>query len=84
MTAPRTGDDVERTLVELGQRIVAKRRRGSAFPDDFPAFRAAIEERLRGIERELAETKQRINALLMVAVGAVVSAVAVRLAELLA
>lgn len=84
MTGPRPDDDMERTLVELGQRIVARRRRKPAFPDEFPAFRAAVEERLRGIERELTETKQRINALLMVAVGAVVSAVAVRLAELLA
>ncbi len=83
MTTSQRDEDVERTLVELGQRIVARRRRGSAFPDEFPAFRAAVEERLRGIERELAETKQRINALLMVAVGAVVSAVGVRLAELL-
>lgn len=82
MTTSQRDEDVERTLVELGQRIVA-RRRGSGFPDEFPAFRAAVEERLRGIERELAETKQRINALLMVAVGAVVSAVGVRLAELL-
>jgi hypothetical protein len=58
-------------------------RRKRATPYGFVAFRAAVEVRLLAIERELAEAKQRINALLLMAAGTVVSAVAVRLAELL-
>lgn len=78
------GDGANRTLVALGDKPAGRRRRKSGLPDDFPAFRAALEERLRSIEREIAESKQRINALLLMAAGTVASAVAVRLAELLA
>jgi hypothetical protein len=35
-------------------------------------FRAATEERLRGLERELAEVKARVNGLLFLVAGAVV------------
>ncbi len=72
----------DETNVETATR--PRRRRASMALDEFPAFRAAIEERLRAIERELAETKQRINALLMVAVDAFVTAATVRLVELIA
>ena len=47
-------------------------------PDDVPSrvsaagFRAATEERLRGLERELAEVKARVNGLLFLVAGALV------------
>ncbi len=75
--------EVERTLLAIREKIADRRRRRVAIAAEFPAFRAAIEERLRSIEREVAEAKQRINALLLMAAGTVVSAVAVRLAEFL-
>jgi hypothetical protein len=45
-------------------------------PGDFAGvdtgFRAATEERLRGLEREIAEVKARVNGLLFLVAGAVV------------
>ena len=45
-----------------------------------PAFRAIVAERLRELERELAEVRVRINGLLFVVAGAVVTQVVLRLA----
>ena len=45
------------------------------------AFRAATEERLRSLEREVAEVKGRINGLIFVVAGAVVVEVIVKLLQ---
>ncbi len=42
-------------------------------------FRAATEQRLRSLEREMAEVKGRINGLIFVVAGAVITQVALRL-----
>lgn len=76
-------DGVDRAFRALGVQLGARRRRRTGTPEDFPAFRAAVDERLRSIEREVAEAKQRINALLLMFAGTVVSALAMRLAEAL-
>ncbi len=43
-------------------------------------FRAATAERLRSLEREVAEVKGRINGLIFVVAGAVITQVVLRLA----
>jgi hypothetical protein len=43
-------------------------------------FRAAAEERLRALEREVAEVKGRVNGLIFVVAGAVITQVVLRLA----
>lgn len=43
-------------------------------------FRAATEQRLRSLEREMAEVKGRINGLIFVVAGAVITQVVLRLA----
>ena len=42
-------------------------------------FRAATEQRLRALEREVAEVKGRVNGLIFVVVGAVITQVVLRL-----
>ncbi len=42
-------------------------------------FRAATEQRLRSLERELAEVKGRVNGLIFVVAGAVVTQVVLKL-----
>ncbi len=44
-----------------------------------PAFRALVAERLRTLERDVAELRGRINGLLFVVAGAVVTQVVLRL-----
>ena len=44
-------------------------------------FRAATEERLRSLEREVAEVKGRVNGLIFVVAGAVVTQVVLRLIQ---
>ena len=43
-------------------------------------FRAATEQRLRALEREVAEVKGRVNGLIFVVAGAVITQVVLRLA----
>ncbi len=42
-------------------------------------FRAATEQRLRSLEREMAEVKGRVNGLIFVVAGAVITQVVLRL-----
>ena len=44
-----------------------------------PAFRSVVAERLRLLERELAEVRARVNSLLFVVAGAVVTQLVLRL-----
>lgn len=44
-----------------------------------PAFRALVAERLRSLERDVAEIRARINGLLFVVAGAVLSQLALRI-----
>ncbi len=45
-----------------------------------PAFRVLVAERLRSVERDMAEVRARINGLLFVVAGAVVTQLVLRLA----
>jgi hypothetical protein len=51
-------------------------RQGSA-----AAFRAAVEERLRALEREMAEVKGRVNGLIFLIAGTVATQVILRLMQ---
>lgn len=44
-----------------------------------PAFRAIVAERLRNLERELIEVRSRVNGLMFVVAGAVISQIILRL-----
>jgi hypothetical protein len=44
-----------------------------------PAFRAIVAERLRNLERELVEVRSRVNGLMFVVAGAVITQVVLRL-----
>jgi hypothetical protein len=44
-----------------------------------PAFRALVAERLRALERDVAEVRSRINSLLFVVAGAVITQLILRL-----
>ena len=44
-----------------------------------PAFRALMDQRLRTLEREMAEVRTRINGLLFVVAGAAVTQIVLRL-----
>jgi hypothetical protein len=44
-----------------------------------PAFRALVAERLRALERDVAEVRTRINGLLFLVAGAVISQLVLRL-----
>lgn len=48
-------------------------------PGEAAAFRARVDERLRGLEAELAELKSRINGLLFFIAGTVIAQVLLRL-----
>jgi hypothetical protein len=62
--------------MSAGNRSAAHRSRGSA-----AAFRAVVEERLRNLEREMGEVKGRINGLIFLVLGAVITQLMLRLAQ---
>lgn len=69
------------------QTAPAGRRRGAQTGPRGPrqgsaaAFRAAVEERLRALEREMAEVKGRINGLIFLIAGTVATQVILRLMQ---
>ena len=71
--------DLERSI----SRFVRARRaeRAAAEPVDgmtAPAFRALVAERLRILERDVAEVRARVNGVLFVVAGAVITQVVLR------
>jgi hypothetical protein len=77
---PRTGD-IERALGRFGLRF-RRASRDTAEPLESmtaPAFRSVVAERLRSLERDVAEVRARVNGLLFVVAGAVVTQVVLRL-----
>jgi hypothetical protein len=57
------------------------RRRSAAEAMSAPAFRALMAERLRALERDVAEVRTRVNGLLFVVAGSVVAQLLLRLME---
>jgi hypothetical protein len=71
----------------ITQTAPAGRRRGTQASPRGPrqgsaaAFRAAVEERLRALEREMAEVKSRVNGLIFLIAGTVATQVILRLIQ---
>ena len=67
------------------ERALSRFRRSPDVGGEAPArvsaaeFRAAAEQRLRALEREVAEVKGRVNGLIFVVAGAVITQVVLRL-----
>ncbi len=82
----RSSDDLGAALRQLFARLRATQL--SRRDDDYvssieamsaPAFRALVAERLRSLERDVAEVRSRVNGLLFVVAGAVVTQLVLRL-----
>lgn len=54
---------------------------GAAARISAAAFRAAVEERLRGLEREMADVKGRLNGLIVLVTGSVIAQVILKLVQ---
>jgi len=71
----------------ITQTAPAGRRRGAQTGSRAPrqgsaaAFRAAVEERLHALEREMAEVKSRVNGLIFLIAGTVATQVILRLMQ---
>jgi len=74
-------------MTSILERAIARFRprpeQGSATPARISAaeFRAATEQRLRSLEREVAEVKGRVNGLIFVVASAVVTQVVLKLIQ---
>jgi hypothetical protein len=81
-TTPDVHDDIlARALARFGRRM-RQARAADAEPIESmsaPAFRMLVAERLRALERDVAEVRARINGLLFVVAGAVVTQLVLRL-----
>ncbi len=72
-------------LEEAIRRFALRRRRASVAATEplesmsAPAFRGVVAERLRALERDVGEVRARVNGLLFVVAGAVVTQVVLRL-----
>ncbi|MFQ5879778.1 MAG: hypothetical protein ACE5IZ_06380 [Dehalococcoidia bacterium] len=65
---------LERALARLGRRRAATAP-DVAQPRSGTAFRAAVDERLRDLERQMEEVKGRVNSLLLIVAGTVLAEV---------
>ncbi len=65
------GSRLERSLLNFSRR--SQQGQESLAGLKAAAFRAAAEERLKGLEREVAEVKSRVNGLIFVVMGAVLA-----------
>ncbi len=71
------------TLEHTLSRFRRRQEDGEGMPGRISAaqFRAATEERLRSLEREVAEVKGRVNGLIFVVTGAVITQVVLKLLQ---
>jgi hypothetical protein len=74
----QAGTDVERSLREIFARHTATPADAAMQTLSAPAFRALVAERLRSLERDLGEVRSRINGLLFLVLGAVITQVVLR------
>jgi hypothetical protein len=65
----------------VAMQTISATRRGGSPRGSAAAFRASVEERLRALERELAEVKGRVNGLIFLIAGTVAAQVILRLIE---
>jgi hypothetical protein len=65
----------------VAMQTIPATRRGGSPRGSAAAFRASVEERLRALEREMAEVKGRVNGLIFLIAGTVAAQVILRLIE---
>lgn len=75
---------IETALAEMARRIRSRQPATNTTPqavagDSEAAFRAVMEERLRGLEQEIREVKGRVNGLLFLLAGTVLAQFVLRL-----
>ncbi|MGQ9572788.1 MAG: hypothetical protein ACUVV3_06340 [Dehalococcoidia bacterium] len=71
---------LERALAQFRRRQRAAQRQ-DAKPSEGDPFRAVVEERLRHLEQQLGELKGRINGLIFVVIGTVLTQVITKLIQ---
>lgn len=71
------------TLEHTLSRFRRRQQNGKGMPARISAaeFRAATEQRLRSLEREVADVKGRVNGLIFVVTGAVITQVVLKLLQ---
>lgn len=78
--AERSPRRLEMAVVRLLRRTRARPPREDVAAMTAPEFRAAIAARLDALERDVAEVRGRVNGLLFVVAGAVITQLVLRLA----
>ncbi len=83
-SSDETAGELERAVRRFVRRWRRVQPRPELRPDEIasmpaPAFRVLVAERLRTVERDVAEVRTRINGLLFVVAGAVVTQLVLRL-----
>lgn len=80
-------DESTRHATGALERAIARFRRPSGGPDAAPArisaaaFRASVEQRLRNLERDTGELKGRLNGLIFLVIGTVISQLLLKLVQ---
>jgi hypothetical protein len=79
-TTLSTSDQLESAIRHFGERLRGAQPPSPALESLSPqAFRSVVAHRLRSLEREVGELRARINGLVFVVVGAVVTQLVLRL-----
>ena len=73
--------ELRRVIAMLGRRLGSGVEPPALETMSAPAFRSVVAERLRALERDVGEVRARVNNLLFVVAGAVVTQVVLRLVE---
>jgi hypothetical protein len=79
---PPAPGPIERAIADIRRRrALARQAENGAALEAMspPVFRATVVERLRALERDVAEVRQRVNGLLFVVAGAAVTQIVLRL-----
>ena len=77
---PSTSEQLESAIRHFGERLHSTQQPSPALEALSPqAFRSVVAHRLRSLEREVGELRTRINGLVFVVVGAVVTQLILRL-----
>ncbi len=75
------GDELKRVISLFRRRLDRTDSAPQLETMSAPAFRGVVAERLRALERDVGEVRTRVNNLLFVVAGAVVTQVVLRLVE---
>lgn len=80
-TRAESSAELRRAVMDIGRRLYSGDGPPSLETMTAPVFRSVVAERLRALERDVGEVRTRVNNLLFVVAGAVVTQVVLRLVE---